>query len=152
MIHIFFISRKDAIYNFIIWGTVILGLTALVDASFSSSFLSVSYWIALILIPIIIVWLIWVWFSAGYLIEKNSLIIKAGPFKQTIDIQEIRKITRVKSILTSGALAIDRLQIQYGKYKSIDISPKEEYELIKLLLSKNPQIQIDDSISKLYKF
>lgn len=147
MVHIFFISRKDAIYNFIIWLAVAVGLAAIADASFSSSFLSVSYWIALILVSILIVWLIWIWFSTGYLIENNSLIIKAGPFKQTIDVQEIKKITRVKSILTSGALAIDRLQIQYGKYKSIDISPKEEYELIKLLLSINPKIQIDDSIS-----
>ena len=146
----FFISKKDTFYSVAIWGTVILGLAALVDASFSLSFLSVSYWIVLILVLIVIVWLIWIWFSTGYLVENNSLIIGAGPLKQTIDIQEIKKITREKSILTSGALSIDRLQIQYGKYKYIGISPKKEDEFIELLRSKNPQIQIDDSISKHY--
>lgn len=100
---------------------------------------------------IIIVWLIWIWFSTGYRVENNTLRIEAGPFKQAIDIQEIIKIVKEKSILTSGALAIDRLQIQYGNYKYVDISPKKEYAFIKLLLSKNPQIQIDNSVSKLYK-
>src|SRR5690625_1412391 len=146
----FFISKKDTFYSVAIWGAIILGLAAIVDASFSSSFLSVSYWIALILVPIVIVWLIWIWFSAGYLVENNSLIIRAGPFKQTIDILEIKKIMREKSILTSGALSIDRLQIQYWKYKYISISTKKEYEFIKLLRIINSQIQIDYSISKLY--
>ena len=77
----FFISKKDTFYSVAIWGTVILGLAALVDASFSSSFMSVFYWIALILVPIVIVWLIWIWFSTGYLVENNSLIIGAGPLK-----------------------------------------------------------------------
>jgi len=148
---IVFVSKKDALYFVAIWGTIILGLTVIVDSSFTSSFLSVSYWFALILILILIVWLIWIWFSTGYLVENNSLIIRAGPLKQTIDIQEIKKITREKSILTSGALSIDRLQIQYGKYKYVGISPKKEYEFIALLRSKNPQIQIDDSISSFYK-
>ncbi len=148
---IFFISKKDTFYSFAIWGAIILGLTVIVDSSFSSSFLSVSYWIALILVPILIVWLIWIWFSAGYRVKNNTLRIEAGLLKQTIDIQEIRKITREKSILTSGALSIDRLQIQYGKYKYVGISPKKEYEFIKLLLSKNPQIQIDNALFKLYK-
>lgn len=123
----------------------------IVDSTFSSSFLSVSYWIALILVPVFIIWLIWIWFNTGYRVVNNTLKIEAGPLKQTIDIQEIRKLTRERSISTSGALSIERLQIQYGKYKYVGISPKKEYEFIQLLLSKNPQIQIDDSISKLYK-
>lgn len=146
---IFFISKKDAYYSCVIWGAVAVGLASIVESSLST--LNVPSLIILILVPILIVWLIWIWFTTGYRVENNTLIIEAGPFKQTIDIQEVRKIMRERSILSSGALSVDRLQIQYGKYKYFGISPKKECEFIKLLLSKNPEIQIDDSISKLYK-
>lgn len=92
-----------------------------------------------------------IWFGTGYRVENNTLKIQGGPFKQTVNIQEIKKITKEKSIVTSAALAIDRLLIHYDNYKYASISPKEEYEFIKLLLNKNPQIQIDKALSTLYK-
>jgi len=92
-----------------------------------------------------------IWFGTGYRVENNKLKIQGGPFKQTVDIQEIKKITKEKSVMTSAALAIDRVLIHYGHYKYASISPKKEYEFIKLLLSKNPNIQIDDALAKLYK-
>jgi|SRR5690625_523575 len=144
---IFFISKKDTFYTFAIWGAIVVVFLTMFFPTFLT--FSMSNFVLLILGLIITVWLIWIWFSTGYLVENNTLIIKAGPFKQTIDIQEFRKITKEKSMLTSGALSIDRLQIQYGNYKYIGISPKKEDEFIKLLRSKNLEIQIDDDLSKL---
>ncbi len=51
--------------------------------------------------------------------------------------------------MTSAALSIDRMLIHYGSYKYASISPKKELEFIKILLSKNPQIEIDDALTKL---
>jgi len=145
----FFISKRDVFYTFLIWGGIVVGFLTVILPSFST--LSILNVIVLVLGLIIIGWLIWIWFSTGYFIEKNTLKMQGGPFKQTINIQKIKKITKEKSIVTAPALAINRLLIQYGNYKYVSISPKQEYEFIKLLMSKNPQIQIDDALSKLYK-
>ncbi|MFS0751660.1 PH domain-containing protein [Oceanobacillus sp. 1P07AA] len=56
--------------------------------------------------------LIWVWFSTGYQIANDIVKVKAGPFKKTINIQEINKISQRKSVCTAAALATDRLVIQ----------------------------------------
>lgn len=145
----FFISKKDTFYSIAIWGAIAVVFLTMVFPVFLT--FSISNFVLLVLGLIIIVWLPWIWFSTGYLVEDNTLIIQAGPFKQTVDIKEIRKIMKEKSILTSGALSIDRLQIQYGKYKYVGISPKKEYEFIKLLRRKNSEVQIDDGLSNRYK-
>lgn len=144
-IHIYFISKKDVFYSSLIWGTIALAFFTIVYPSFF--IFSIYNLIGLIIIS----WLIWIWLGTGYRVENNTLKIQSGPLKKTVDIQEIKKITKEKSIVTSAALAIDRILIHYGNYKYASISPKKEYEFIKLLLSKNPQIQIDDALSKLYK-
>lgn len=144
----FFVSKKDTFYSIAIWGGIAVGFLTMFSPIFFT--LSIANFVALVFGFIIISWLIWIWFSTGYLVENNTLKIQAGPLKQTVDIQEIKKITKEKSILTAAALTIDRIVIQYGNYKYARVSSKEEYAFIKLLLSKNSRIQIDDTLSKLY--
>lgn len=145
----YFKSKKDVFYSILIWGAIALCFFTMVLPIFST--LSITNFIVLTLGLIIIGWLIWVWFSIGYRVENNTLIIEGGLSKQTVDIQEIKKITKEKSIVTAAAIAIDRLLLHCGNYKYVSISPKKEYEFIKLLRSKNPQIQIDDDLAKHYK-
>lgn len=150
MIHIFFISKKDVLYFSLIWGT-----TALVFLSIVLPFiftLSIFNFIWGFLGSIIIGFFVWIWFGTGYRVESNTVKIQTGPFKQTIGIQDIKNIIKKKSVWSAAALATDRLVIRYGKYDwDVLVSPKKEYEFIKLLLSKNPKIQIDEGLSKLYK-
>lgn len=101
---------------------------------------------------IIIGLLIWVWFGTGYKVENDTVKIQTGPFKRTVNIQEIKKISKKKSVWSAAALATDRLVIRCGRYDGdILLSPKKECEFIKLLLSKNSQIQIDEDLSEIYK-
>lgn len=145
---IFFISKKDALYSVGIWGTIAVVFFSVFPATF---ILSISDFVGLVIGIIVIACLIWAWFSIGYLIENNTLKIQVGPIEQKIDIKEIKNITKEKSVWSAAALSMDRVVIQYGNYGYAHVSPKKEYEFIKLVLSKNPQIQIDDALSKLYK-
>lgn len=102
---------------------------------------------------IIIGFFLWLWFDTGYHVENNIIKIQSGPFNQIIEVKDIKKITKKKSVWSAAALATDRLVIRYGKYDwDVLVSPKQEHEFIKLLLDKNPQIQIDESVSELYTF
>lgn len=146
---IFFISKKDTFYSVLIWGGVVL---VFLPISFHSVFnMSIANFILLVFGLMITGWIIWIWFSTGYRIKNHTLKIEGGPLTQTVDIMEIKKITKEKSLVTAAALSIDRVLIHYGNNKFASISPKEEREFIKLLLSKNPHIQIGDDLSELYK-
>lgn len=73
---------------------------------------------------------IWGWFTTGYFIEEEKLIIQSGPLKKTIVISEIKKIVRTKNPLSAPALSMDRLEISYGKFEMALVSPKDRHQFI----------------------
>ncbi|MCM3409822.1 PH domain-containing protein [Metabacillus litoralis] len=134
----FFQSKRDILYFIAIWGTVFI---IILGSFFDTEPIVIK--IAYYLIGIISIGiLIWIWFGTGYKIEDDLLKAQCGPFQWKLNVKEIRKVRKVKSIFTSPALSIDRLDIYYGKYNLIRISPENESEFIDLLLKENPQIQL----------
>ena len=81
--------------------------------------------------------------STHYTIKGESLIIKSGIFiSKTIKISEIYKIQNTNSIISSPALSMDRIEISYGNFNAIIISPKEKTNFIAELLKINENIEI----------
>lgn len=129
-------------YFLVIWGTIVF-----IFLSMTLSFTSATSGLMGKLIGFIIIGLlIWIWFGTGYRVENETVIVKCGPFKRKINIQEINKIGRNKSIWSAPALAVDRLAIQYGRYDGILIAPKNKAEFILLLVDKNPNIKVDKNL------
>ncbi|MDO9478112.1 MAG: PH domain-containing protein [Pseudohongiella sp.] len=56
--------------------------------------------------------------------------MKSGPFKWRVPIKQITSITPTSSPLSSPALSLDRLRIDYGRGESIMISPKNKEQFI----------------------
>ena len=70
---------------------------------------------------------LWLLFSTKYTINQDTLIIQSGPFRWRIPKKEITQVTPSKSLISSPALSLDRLRIEYaGGRKSILISPKDK--------------------------
>ncbi len=88
---------------------------------------------------LLVLWL-WIIRSTYYKIKDNYLIINILFFKERIDISEIQSIKPSRSLLSSAALSIDRLEIKYGKYSSTLVSPKNKNGFLKSLSSINPSI------------
>src|SRR5699024_11559984 len=97
-IHIYFKSKKDVFYSSFLLGGISLAFFTIFYPSVFN--LSISNLIGFILGLIIIGWLILIWFGTGYRVENNTLNIQGGPFKQTVDIQKIKKITKEKTVVT----------------------------------------------------
>ncbi len=77
-----------------------------------------------------------------YTIEGNKLKIKCGFITyKPIEISEIREITKSSTIISSPAPSFDRIEIKYGKFEEIIISPKNKFEFAKYLTSLNPNIK-----------
>lgn len=77
-----------------------------------------------------------------YTIEENKLKIKCGFFTyKPIEINEIKEITKSSNIISSPAASFDRIEIKYGKFEEMIISPKDKFEFAKYLTNLNPNIK-----------
>jgi len=98
--------------------------------------------LGIILMPLMIYLLSAIWFHTQYKLEKERLDISYGPIKKSIHIQDIHSIRRTKNPFVAPALSMKRVEINYGKYKTIQISPNDINQFILVLQKRNPQIQM----------
>lgn len=84
-----------------------------------------------------------IFFSTTYRINtKNELLIKCGfLFKTVVDISKIKSIRRTRNPISSPAASLDRIELKYGKWDSVIISPKDKIKFVNELLKINPNIQ-----------
>ena len=81
-------------------------------------------------------------FKLEYIIEENKLKIKCGFFAyKPIEIKDIKEITKSNSIISSPAASFDRIEIKYGKWEELIISPKDKFTFAKHLTNLNPKIK-----------
>lgn len=77
--------------------------------------------------------------STYYRIDGHTLVIRSSVFTWRVAIGEIRSITPTRSAVSSPALSLDRLRIEYGG-KTILVSPEDPKRFIEALRAKNPSI------------
>ena len=77
-----------------------------------------------------------------YTIENNNLKIKCGLFSyKPIQIDDIKEISKTRNIISSPAPSFDRIEIKYGKFNEIIISPKNKFDFANELKNINPNIK-----------
>jgi len=64
-------------------------------------------------------------FTTYYIIDSGKLKIRSGPFSWVILLSDIKAVRPSHSALSSPALSLKRLEIQYGNNKSVLVSPKD---------------------------
>jgi len=77
--------------------------------------------------------------STYYRIDGGTLVIRSSVFSWRVPVADIRSITPTRSALSSPALSLDRLRIDYGR-KAIMVSPEDPKRFIEALRAKNPAI------------
>jgi len=76
--------------------------------------------------------------------EKNELLIKCGfLYNAVVNISAIRSISRTRNPTSSPAASLDRIELKYGKWDSVIISPNDKTGFVNELLKINPNIQHD---------
>lgn len=93
-----------------------------------------------------IVLLLWLLFGTGYKIEEGLLKIRFGPFRSTVKIEDIKRLNATNSLLAGPALSIDRIEILHKKYDLAIVSPKERTEFVRVLLTENKYIEVDNNL------
>ena len=67
-------------------------------------------------------------FRLHYTLEGRNLIVRSGPFRWTIDVDEITGVEKASGFMmarSSPALSLDRLRIEYGRGASVMVSPRD---------------------------
>lgn len=75
----------------------------------------------------------WFLVSTFYQVEGEVLVIRCGPFRWRIPLAEIKSVRNSRSVVSSPALSLRRLQIDYGVGESILVSPADAAGFVKAL-------------------
>jgi hypothetical protein len=138
-----FKSKQDWWLTAIVWGPMLFaigsGVMALITEPVSFGEALLLFCLTLLL-PVI---LIWMWLTTYYVLDESSLIIRFGPFKKVIPLNEIRSVKKTSNPLSSPALSLKRLKISYGRYDFVLISPTDRDEFMKILAKKCPNATIE---------
>ncbi len=95
-----------------------------------------------IFLSVLMILILYVFFGMVYTIEDNMLKIKVGFIKyKPIPIAEIKEISKSYNIISSPAASFDRIEIKYGKYDEIILSPKNKFQFAEELCKINPEIK-----------
>ncbi|MBW7902463.1 MAG: PH domain-containing protein [Rhodocyclaceae bacterium] len=89
------------------------------------------WWTALLTAGIGVGLPLWLLLGTDYALDAKHLHIKSGPFRWQVAIADITRITPSSSPLSSPALSLDRLRIDYGRGASIMISPRDKERFIR---------------------
>lgn len=88
---------------------------------------------------------VWIWTTTFYIIDKEILKVKSGPFNWQISIRDIQ-IIRLNQNTAGGiikpTLSWKCIEIEYGEHKVISISPINQDRFIGALLAINKQIEV----------
>ncbi|MEO3407595.1 PH domain-containing protein [Mucilaginibacter sp. CAU 1740] len=85
-----------------------------------------------------------IFLNTSYTINGGILQVRSGWIVRVdIPVASIKAIRPTNSILSSPALSVaDRIEITYGKFDSVIVSPKERAEFIADLVRLNPAIVV----------
>ena len=97
----------------------------------------------LIIVGSLVLFLVYLFINTSYTIKDETLYVKCGfLYKAQISIKSITKITETTNILSSPATSIDRLEIIYNKFDSVQISPKDKDGFIQTVQMMNPSVEV----------
>lgn len=139
-----FVPRRDLWLSCVIWlsviGLVVTGISPLL-------FEGAGLWegAAVMVICLGLAGLFaWFWMNICYELRESELFIRNGPFKLTIPYVKIIRITPTRSWLASMATSSRRLEIKYGKFDYVHISPLDQERFLQELKRLSPEINIED--------
>jgi hypothetical protein len=90
---------------------------------------------------VLFLFIVHMFFYTTYTIDDDELKIRCGfigykPYK----IKDMKKVSKSTSIISSPAASFDRIQITYGKFDEIIISPKDKHQFVEDLQKINPEL------------
>ena len=137
----FFVSKVDAWISGIAVaaGFTCLSIAALM-ALFSTSTAEMAVLAGIVLLTLVLP--IWLLLDTNYTVTGEELRIRSGPFRWRIALSEVRQVSPSRSWMSSPALSLDRIRVQYGTARSVLVSPREKQRFVDCLRERCPAAHI----------
>ena len=137
-----FKSKVDVWLAAVLWGSVAL--------CFFPIFLEKGLILGIAIGSPMAIFILLLWINTKYYIRDEHLVIK-GVLKDTlIPIVSITSVNSTRNPSSAPALSMDRLEINYGNFDFVLISPLEKEHFVEELLKINPKIKIGGKSKSIY--
>jgi energy-coupling factor transporter transmembrane protein EcfT len=101
-------------------------------------------WVGLLLMLPVFALIVHMLLTTYYVVNGQMLHIKSGwLINLKVDVSTIKKIRETKNILSAAATSLNRLEISYGKFDDVQISPKDKAAFIDHLVRINSAIVVE---------
>ncbi|WP_313079414.1 PH domain-containing protein [Pulveribacter sp.] len=137
-----FASRVDGWFIAVALGTMALVLATWVGEYLRRGFASVGV-LGTVLSIATIALLAWIWRGTYYEMDNEQLLVRSGPFRWRIPLAQMRGVSPSRSLLSSPALSLDRLRIDYGRARSILVSPQDTEGFVRALRQRCPHAALN---------
>lgn len=83
--------------------------------------------------------------SLRYVIDGNVLYVRTFPFTRgtAYDLTKLRSISHTRSILSSPALSLKRIKLDFGVGMPLIISPRAQEVFVDEILRVNPNVEVN---------
>ncbi len=139
-----FVSSKNSYSTALLW-LIAIGLFIVIFIKKPEAQEPSIYIFNVITITIVLT-LVWILLDTKYILKENKIFYNSGPFRGSIAIDSIKKITHHSGIIVpvtfKPALNTKGLIIHYNSFDDIYISPKQEDLFLEELLKVNPKIKV----------
>ena len=135
-----FDSKRDLWIVMAIWAGTALIVAAGISQLGSSAALPARLGL-LALFFLAAAFMLWMLYGIRYVIEKERLLIRCGPFRYRVPLAAIDLVQPSKNPLSSPAASLDRLLIKWnGERKRVLISPDDKKAFLRELDKRCPQL------------
>jgi fatty acid desaturase len=127
-----------------LWLLVLLIAAALVSGAATLAVLWAGGGGAVAVVPLVLVGAalpLWLLVSPHYTLSQSELLIRSGPFRWRVSLRDVRSIRPTRNPLSSPALSLDRLRLEYGRGKWIMISPADKEAFVRALEARGINLE-----------
>ena len=133
-----FASRIDGWLLVVLLGSALACLFA--AGSIVMSRMAGPLWLAAAVVLVGCVLPVWLLVATNYVLTATTLDIRSGPFKWRVPIADVTNISPTRNPVSSPALSLDRLRIDYGDSRWIIVSPREKERFVRELEQRRARL------------
>jgi hypothetical protein len=84
---------------------------------------------------------LWILARTFYLVTEDALVVRSGPFRWTIPLTSIRSLSATRNPLSSPALSLDRIAIEYTGGRLM-VSPRNKAAFVRAVRALAPAVSV----------
>jgi len=130
-----FPSKVDGWFRVLLWVGVLVPAGVLVIPAVQGDPAALWFTPALLFPAALPLWLLR---TTDYTITDTHLRIRCGPFRWNVPLADVRAVRPTRNPLSSPALSLDRLRIEYSRSLAVMVSPDDKEGFLSELRTRAP--------------